>query len=326
MSSLATIYNTLHQFTQAGLLREVAVDPGRTAYFDTNTSDHHHFFIEGEGALIDLVGDIGINRLPPPPAGTKITSVELIVRVRREFRLVRAVPGRRRQHQTSDGGRDESADERKPRGWGYDKIAERRQQPAVRLVERREATAERLIVNHLPAPLPRIEDKRALQVGGRAERRRERSRVEESDVGALAELRAGGMKGVADRHHPLAERSRPHMVAIAGKGHLARVFDAIEERFGRGPQSRDPPFPRRKPCVKPGVVVINAEAPEEGCLRDSVCSPLTDRQNADHRACACVTLLERVPVKTRRRPRQTAPDRAVTEVTPPASSEVTPER
>ena len=82
--SLATIYNTLHQFTRAGLLREVAVDSGRTAYFDTNTSDHHHFFIEGEGALIDLVGDIGINRLPPPPAGTKISSVELIVRVRRE--------------------------------------------------------------------------------------------------------------------------------------------------------------------------------------------------------------------------------------------------
>jgi len=81
--SLATIYNTLHQFTHAGLLREVAVDSGRTSYFDTNTSDHHHFFVEGEGELIDLVGDIGIDRLPAPPKGTEITSVELIVRVRR---------------------------------------------------------------------------------------------------------------------------------------------------------------------------------------------------------------------------------------------------
>lgn len=80
--SLATIYNTLHQFTEAGLLREVAIDGGRT-YFDTNVSDHHHFFVEGEGRLIDLVGDIGIGRLPEPPEGMEITSVELVVRVRR---------------------------------------------------------------------------------------------------------------------------------------------------------------------------------------------------------------------------------------------------
>ena len=46
--SLATVYNALHQFTEAGLLREVAIDGTRT-YFDTNVSDHHHFFVEGEG-------------------------------------------------------------------------------------------------------------------------------------------------------------------------------------------------------------------------------------------------------------------------------------
>src|SRR5271167_4243542 len=45
--SLATVYNTLHQFTGAGLLREVAVNGSKT-YFDTNVSDHHHFFIESE--------------------------------------------------------------------------------------------------------------------------------------------------------------------------------------------------------------------------------------------------------------------------------------
>ncbi len=80
--SLATVYNALHKFTRAGLLRAVAVDSGR-AYFDTNVSDHHHFFIEGEGQLIDLVDDIGIRYLPEPPEGMEITAVELVVRVRR---------------------------------------------------------------------------------------------------------------------------------------------------------------------------------------------------------------------------------------------------
>ena len=55
--SLATIYNTLHQFTEAGLLREVAVDGAKT-YFDTNTSDHHHFFVEGENVLQDIDGSM----------------------------------------------------------------------------------------------------------------------------------------------------------------------------------------------------------------------------------------------------------------------------
>jgi Fur family iron response transcriptional regulator len=81
--SLATVYNTLHQFTEAGLLREVAIDASRT-YFDTNVSDHHHFFVEGESVLIDLNGDIGIDRLPEPPPGMEITAVELVVRVRRK--------------------------------------------------------------------------------------------------------------------------------------------------------------------------------------------------------------------------------------------------
>jgi Fur family iron response transcriptional regulator len=81
--SLATIYNTLHQFTGAGLLREVAIDASRT-YFDTNVSDHHHFFVEGESVLIDVKGDVGIEQLPEPPPGMEITSIELIVRVRRK--------------------------------------------------------------------------------------------------------------------------------------------------------------------------------------------------------------------------------------------------
>jgi len=79
--SLATVYNTLHQFTEAGLLREVVVDSART-YFDTNTSDHHHFFFEDTGALMDIDGQrIAVNGLPEAPAGTDIARVDVIVRL-----------------------------------------------------------------------------------------------------------------------------------------------------------------------------------------------------------------------------------------------------
>ena len=81
--SLATVYNALHQFTEAGLLREVAIDGTRT-YFDTNVSDHHHFFVEGEGRLIDMRGGVGIAELPEPPEGMEIVAVEVVVRVRRK--------------------------------------------------------------------------------------------------------------------------------------------------------------------------------------------------------------------------------------------------
>ncbi len=81
--SLATVYNALHQFTEAGLLREVAIDGSRT-YFDTNVSDHHHFFVEGEGRLIDMKDHVDIAELPEPPEGMEITAVEVVVRVRRK--------------------------------------------------------------------------------------------------------------------------------------------------------------------------------------------------------------------------------------------------
>ena len=80
--SLATIYNTLHQFTNAGLLREVVVEPGRS-YFDTNTTDHHHFFQEAAGHLEDIPGEqVRLAELPAPPSGTAIRRVDVIVRVR----------------------------------------------------------------------------------------------------------------------------------------------------------------------------------------------------------------------------------------------------
>ena len=81
--SLATIYNTLNQFRDAGLLREVVVAPGRS-YFDTNTHHHHHFFVETDGELRDFPSDeVTIAGLPAPPEGTKLSRVDVIVRVRR---------------------------------------------------------------------------------------------------------------------------------------------------------------------------------------------------------------------------------------------------
>jgi Fur family transcriptional regulator, iron response regulator len=81
--SLATVYNTLRQFTDAGLLRQVHAGAGK-AYFDTNVHDHHHFLIEGEDAVIDVQGDaVEIGSLPQPPAGFEIAGVDVIVRLRR---------------------------------------------------------------------------------------------------------------------------------------------------------------------------------------------------------------------------------------------------
>jgi Fur family iron response transcriptional regulator len=81
--SMATVYNTLHQFTGAGLLREVVVDPGRS-YFDTNVSDHHHFYVEGSGALHDIhASGVEVNRLPAPPSGTRVERVDVVVRLRK---------------------------------------------------------------------------------------------------------------------------------------------------------------------------------------------------------------------------------------------------
>jgi Fur family iron response transcriptional regulator len=79
--SLATVYNTLHQFTGAGLLREVAVEGAKT-YFDTNTSNHYHFFCEVSGQLMDIAtGAIRIEGLPEAPDGMTISRVDVLVRV-----------------------------------------------------------------------------------------------------------------------------------------------------------------------------------------------------------------------------------------------------
>jgi Fur family transcriptional regulator, iron response regulator len=80
--SLATVYNTLHQFKQSGLLRELAVDGAKT-YFDTNTGNHHHFFVEGEERLMDFDADaLTLSRIPEAPDGMEIVRVDVVVRVR----------------------------------------------------------------------------------------------------------------------------------------------------------------------------------------------------------------------------------------------------
>ncbi len=79
--SLATVYNTLHQFKRAGLLRELAIN-GSKAYFDTNTSNHNHFFIEAEGELHDIPGDaIRVDGVPRPPEGMRVSHIDVVVRL-----------------------------------------------------------------------------------------------------------------------------------------------------------------------------------------------------------------------------------------------------
>jgi Fur family transcriptional regulator, iron response regulator len=82
--SLATVYNTLHQFTEAGLLRQLAVD-GSKAYFDTNPTEHHHFFLEDEGEIVDVPAQgVTVGALPEAPEGMEVAGVEVIIRLRRK--------------------------------------------------------------------------------------------------------------------------------------------------------------------------------------------------------------------------------------------------
>ncbi len=82
--SLATVYNTLHQFTNSGLLRQVMVDSTRS-YFDTNVTEHQHFYYEEDGMLADIPGseEIAVGNIPDAPEGTKVARVDVVVRLTR---------------------------------------------------------------------------------------------------------------------------------------------------------------------------------------------------------------------------------------------------
>ena len=81
--SQATIYNTLNQFLSAGLLSEVIVDHGRS-YFDTNVTEHQHFFIKDEAKLIDIpLEEVVFKTLPDAPSGYKVAGVDVVIRLER---------------------------------------------------------------------------------------------------------------------------------------------------------------------------------------------------------------------------------------------------
>lgn len=80
--SRATVYNTLELFSKAGLVREIAIDATRS-YFDTNTSNHSHFYDEPSGHLIDIEGPVSVTGLPAPPDGTLIRHIDIVVRLAR---------------------------------------------------------------------------------------------------------------------------------------------------------------------------------------------------------------------------------------------------
>ena len=81
--SLATVYNTLRAFCEAGLMREITVD-GSKSYFDTNTSNHPHFFWEDSASLTDAPAEqLQIARLPDAPEGAEIAKVDVVIRLRR---------------------------------------------------------------------------------------------------------------------------------------------------------------------------------------------------------------------------------------------------
>lgn len=81
--SLATVYNTLKAFCEAGLLREIIVD-GSKSYFDTNMSDHPHFFWEEEARLTDAPKEqLVLSQIPDAPMGAEISKVDVVIRLRR---------------------------------------------------------------------------------------------------------------------------------------------------------------------------------------------------------------------------------------------------
>jgi len=82
--SLATVYNTLNQLTEAGLLRQVSVD-GTKTYFDTNTTSHHHFYMEGNHELVDIPDqNLMLQKMPAVPEGYEISRVDMVVRLRKK--------------------------------------------------------------------------------------------------------------------------------------------------------------------------------------------------------------------------------------------------
>jgi Fur family transcriptional regulator, iron response regulator len=83
--SKATVYNTLNLFAGRGLIRQLSVD-GSRAWFDSNVEPHYHFHDLATGALIDVpVPAVEFSRLPPPPVGTEVAGIDLVIRLRKKM-------------------------------------------------------------------------------------------------------------------------------------------------------------------------------------------------------------------------------------------------
>jgi Fur family transcriptional regulator, iron response regulator len=83
--SKATVYNTLNLFAEHGLIRQLSVD-GARAWFDSNVDPHYHFHDLSSGALIDVpVPEVEFSRLPPPPPGTEVAGIDLVIRLRKKL-------------------------------------------------------------------------------------------------------------------------------------------------------------------------------------------------------------------------------------------------
>ncbi|MHB1540423.1 MAG: Fur family transcriptional regulator [Steroidobacteraceae bacterium] len=81
--SKATVYNTLNLFASHGLIRQLSVD-GARAWFDSNVDAHYHFHDVATGTLIDVpVPEVEFSRLPPPPPGTEVEGIDLVIRLRK---------------------------------------------------------------------------------------------------------------------------------------------------------------------------------------------------------------------------------------------------
>ena len=81
--SLATIYNTIEAFTNAGYLKEILSSKNKS-YYDTNTKSHHHFYDEGSKELTDIhYSQIKLSKVPIPPKGKKIKNLEVVIRIQK---------------------------------------------------------------------------------------------------------------------------------------------------------------------------------------------------------------------------------------------------
>ena len=180
-----------------------------------------------------------------------------------------------------------------------DQVAQPGQGAAVGLVDRGEEPADRLVEPHMRAAQAGVENKRIGNVGGAAQCNRQGVGVQQGHVGALAQLRAGRMPGVADVGQRRFGGSLQGAVGVAREGELVGARDLVQQRRGLGPERQGVGLPALKPVGGPGVQPVGAQAPEVGGLRTGAPGDLADRQHPGHDAGGAVALLQGARVEGR---------------------------